>query len=178
MNSNQIGRNTKLKTIFQTSTPPKHQTQKSNPYFQPPNTKSKPKFSAPKHKTQNPNFLIFRETKQKPQIQTLEPKPNHLQPQIRSYQIQIESTSDQPKQNSLLSSFSCLLGVWIWEDKGERKRETERMGLCGFGIVWVLMKRRGWKTKKENVVLVFKFGLVFFLFFLFFFLFFFWETSR
>ena len=95
----QIGRNTKLKTIFQIPTPPKHQTQKSNPYFRSPNTKSNPKFSAPKHKTQNPNFLIFRETKHKPQIQTLEPKPNHLQPQIWSYQIQTKSTSNQPKWN-------------------------------------------------------------------------------
>ena len=63
-----------------------------------------------------------------------------------------ESTSDL-----LLSSFSCLPKVWIWEDKGERKRKTERNG-----IMWVLMKRKGWKTEKENAVLVFKSGLVFF----------------
>ena len=64
----------------------------------------------------------------------------------------MESTSDRPKQNQpqiryfLLSR--VLLKVWIWEEKGERED----------GILWVLMKRRGWKTKKENVVLVFKSG--------------------
>ena len=48
----QIGRNTKLKTKFQTP----HTTKASN-------TKIKPIFSVPKHKTQNLKFLIFKETK-------------------------------------------------------------------------------------------------------------------
>ena len=108
--------------------PPHHQSikhKKSNPYFQPLNTKSKPRFSTPKHKTQNPNFLIFRETKQKPQIQTLEPKPNHLQPQIWSYQIQIESTSDQPKWNQPQIRYFLLSRVCL-ECGFERTRGKER----------------------------------------------------
>ena len=118
----QIGWNTKLKTIFKTSTPPKHQTQKSNSYFRPPNTKSKPKFS-----------YFSRETKQKPQIQTLEPKPNHLQPQIWNYQIQTESTSDQPKWNQpqircFLLSRVCL-GCGFERTRGkERQRGWDCVG--------------------------------------------------
>ena len=111
----QIGQNTKLKTIFQTPTPPKHQIQKSNPYFWPPNTKSKPKFSAPKHKTQNPNFPIFRETKQKTSNPNLRAKTKPLATSdsklsnpngINLRLAKTESTSDL-----LLSSFACLLGV-------------------------------------------------------------------
>ena len=140
----QIGRKKKLKTIFQTPTPPKHQTQKSNPYFRPLNTKLK--------------------TKYKPQIYTLELKPNHLQPQIRSYQIQMESTSNQTiKPPPLLAATTFFFLVFAWGvDLRGRGREEKRDKQDG--IVWVFMKRRGWKTEKENVVLVFKSRLVFLLF--------------
>ena len=118
----QIGRNTKLKTIFQTPTPPKHQTQKSNPYFRPPNTKSKPKFSYLQRnqtETSNPNLRAKTKPLATSDLKLSNPNGINLRP------AKMELTSD-----SLLSSFSCLPGVWIWED--QRKRETERMGLCGF----------------------------------------------
>ena len=49
-------------------------------------------------------------------------------------------------------------GVDLRGQGREEKRERED------GIVWVLMKMRGYKTERENVVLVFK-SRVFFFFF-------------
>ena len=97
---------------------PKHKTQNhiSNPHTtKASNTKIKPIFSTPKHKTQNPNFLIFWEAKHRPRIQTLEPKPNHLQPQIQSYQTQMESTSNLTiKPPPLLAAATFFFLVFAW----------------------------------------------------------------
>ena len=43
------------------------------------------------------------------QIQTLELKPNHLQPQIQNYQTQTKSNSPDNKNISC----SCLPGMWV-----------------------------------------------------------------
>ena len=121
----QIGRNTKLQN--QISNPPHHQSIKhknQTHIFGPQTQNSKPKiyyFQRNQIETSNPNLRA----KTKP-LATSNSKLSNLN-RINLRPAKTELTSD-----SLLSSFSCLLGVWIWEDKGERKREIKRMGLCGF----------------------------------------------
>ena len=137
MNSNQIGRNTKLKTIFQTSTPPKHQTQKSNPYFRPPNTKSKPRFSAPKHKTQNP-FSYF----QRNQTETSNPNLRAKTKPLATSDLKLSNPNriNLKPAKTEFTAFFFLMFAWGVDLRGqgrEEKRDRED------GIVWVLMKRRG-----------------------------------
>ena len=148
------------------------ETQNLKPYFKPLHQQSI------KHKNQTHIFG--------PQTQNSKPKFSYFQrnqtetsnPNQRA-KIKPLATSDlklsNPNRINLrpakteFTAFFFLMFAWGVDLRGqgrEEKRDIED------GIVWVLMKRRGWKTKKENVVLVFKFGLVFFFFFSFFFSFF------
>ena len=64
--------------------------------------------------------------KHKPQIQTLEPKPNHLQPQIRNYRTQMKSISNlTTKPPPLLAATTFFLLVFAW---GVGLRERGREG--------------------------------------------------
>ena len=107
----------KFKPIFK---PPHHQNIKHKnqiQIFSPQTQNSKPKFS----------YTLW-ETKHNPQIQTLELKPNHLQPQIQNYQTQTKSTSPDNKNISSLSRRCFLLArvclgcgfAWRWFHGGDR----------------------------------------------------------
>ena len=136
----------------------------------------------PKHKTQNQisNPPHHQSIKHKNQTHIFGPQTQNSKPKISYFQRnQIETSNPKLRAktkplatsdlklshpngiNLRFAAFFSLVFAWGVDLRGqgrEEKRERED------GIVWVLMKMRGYKTERENVVLVFK-SRVFFFFF-------------